>query len=307
MCSRVPLGLPTSSFSSLSSFSVLNRNNDSPLLFPPRVGVGVGDWLRVRVPRRRSCGGGGGGRLPPSSSPVLGIRIPAGPGICKASQAVDLFPSICPEVVVRDARLEDCWEVADTHCSSFFPDYTFPIDLVLRIDRFVALLSGFSVPPGCMRTCLVAVTVTSVNDDIYVGCEDLKIGGFEGKFSFNRGSVAGILTVDTVADFLPRKGPLRQRRTGIAYISNVAVREADRRKGIAKMLIAKAEVRARSWGCRSIALHCDANNLAAMRLYRGQGFKCVSVPEPARWPQPKTSPGTKFNFMMKLLSQNGSS
>lgn len=133
-------------------------------------------------------------------------------GVCKASQAVDLFPSVCPEIVVRDARLEDCWEVADTHCSSFFPDYTFPVDLVLRIDRFVALLSGFSVPPGCMRACLVAVSGTSGNEDLYVGSEDIKVGGFEGKFSINRGSVSGILTVDTVADFLPRKGPFRQRR-----------------------------------------------------------------------------------------------
>ncbi|URD91131.1 Acetyltransferase (GNAT) family [Musa troglodytarum] len=192
-----------------------------------------------------------------------------GVGTCRASQAVDLFPSVWPEVTVRDARLEDCWEVADTHCSCFFPDYTFPVDLVLRIDRFVGLLSGFSVPPG--------------------------------KFSINRGSVAGILTVDTVADFLPRKGPLRQRRTGIAYISNVAVREADRQKGIAKMLVAKSEARARSWGCRSMALHCDINNLAAMRLYKGQGFKCIKVPENAKWPEPKTSPGIQFNFMMKLL------
>lgn len=224
-------------------------------------------------------------------------------GVCKASQTVDLFPSVCPEIVVRDARLEDCWEVADTHCSSFFPDYTFPVDLVLRIDRFVALLSGFSVPPGCTRACLVAVTGTSGNDDLYVGSEDIKVGGFEGKFSLNRRSVAGILTVDTVADFLPRKGPFRQRRTGIAYVSNVAVRETDRKKGIAKMLVAQAEAKARSWCCRSIALHCDATNLAAVRLYKSQGFKVIKVPNQAKWPQPKIAPGMQFDFMMKRLSQ----
>lgn len=231
--------------------------------------------------------------------------VHSGSGVCKASQAVDLLPSVCREIVVRDARLEDCWEVADTHCSSFFPDYTFPVDLVLRIDRFVALLSGFSVPPGCMRACLVAVNGTSGNEDLYVGSEDIKVGGFEGKFSINRGSVSGILTIDTVADFLPRKGPFRQRRTGIAYISNVAVRETDRRRGIAKMLIAKAEAKARSWGCRSVALHCDANNLAAVRLYKGQGFKIIKVPKQAKWPHPKTSPGMQFDFMMKLLSPSG--
>ncbi|THU66662.1 hypothetical protein C4D60_Mb05t16520 [Musa balbisiana] len=223
-------------------------------------------------------------------------------GTFRAGQAVELFPSLWPEVTVRDVQLEDYWEVADTHCSCFFPNHKFPINFMLRINRFVGLFSRSSVPPGSMKTCLVAVFDSPVNDNIYVECEDLKTGCFEGKIG--RGSVAGILTVDTVADFLPRKGPLRQRRTGVAYISNVAVRKAERRKGIAKMLIAKAEARARSWGCRSMALHCDANNLSAMRLYKGQGYKCIKVPENANWPEPRTSPSTYLTFMMKLLNPN---
>ncbi|GAV73093.1 Acetyltransf_1 domain-containing protein [Cephalotus follicularis] len=229
------------------------------------------------------------------------IPIP-GLGVCGASQMVEFFPTLSPEIVVREARFEDCWEVAETHCSSFFPDYSFPLDFVLRVDRLVAMLSGFSVPHGCKRTCLVAVIGSSVDDYCLFGNGDLKIGGVDGKFSLNRGYVAGILTVDTVADFLPRKGPLRQRRTGIAYISNVAVRERFRQKGIAKRLVAKAEVQARSWGCRAISLHCDLHNPGATKLYKGQGFKSIKVPAGAKWPQPKTSPDVKFNFMMKLLN-----
>ncbi|KAL4576464.1 hypothetical protein LXL04_012558 [Taraxacum kok-saghyz] len=227
-------------------------------------------------------------------------------GICKASQVVEIFPIVSPEIVVREARIEDCWEVAETHCSSFFPEYAFPLDFVLRIDRLLALVFGLSVPPGCRRTCLVAVTDTSQDDTntFFIGDEDLKIAGFGAKISLNKGYVAGILTLDTVADFLPRKGPLRQRRTGIAYVSNVAVRERFRRKGIAKRLIAKAEAQARSWGCRSIALHCDLNNPGATNLYRSQGFKDIKVPEGAKWPQPRTSPDMQFNFMMKLLEKN---
>uniref|UniRef100_A0A804NMS5 Uncharacterized protein n=1 Tax=Zea mays TaxID=4577 RepID=A0A804NMS5_MAIZE len=132
-------------------------------------------------------------------------------GICYASQAVELLPTLYPEIVVRDARLEDCWEVADTHCSSFFPGYKFPLDLVLRIDRYIALLSGFSVPPGCMRTCLVAVNSNSVNSSFNIECGDATDANFE-KYNLSRGSVAGILTLDTVADYLPRRGPLKQRR-----------------------------------------------------------------------------------------------
>nr|XP_043632520.1 uncharacterized protein LOC122603779 isoform X2 [Erigeron canadensis] len=199
-------------------------------------------------------------------------------GICKASQVVEIFPIVSPEIVVREARIEDCWEVAETH-----------------------------LPPGCRRTCLVAVAGASEDDMFCIGDEDLKIAGFGAKVSLNKGYVAGILTLDTVADFLPRKGPLRQRRTGIAYVSNVAVRERFRRKGIAKKLIAKAEAQARSWGCRSIALHCDLNNPSATNLYRNQGFRSIKIPEGAKWPQPRTSPDMQFNFMMKLIDKNQSS
>ncbi|KZV20560.1 hypothetical protein F511_13494 [Dorcoceras hygrometricum] len=187
-----------------------------------------------------------------------------------ASQVAELFPTTSPEVVVREARIDDCWEVAETHCSSFFPKYTFPLDLALRVNRLLGMLFGFSAPNGCKRTFLVAV-------------------------------IAGILTVDTVADFLPRKGPLRQRRTGIAYISNVAVRDEYRRKGIAKRLIAKAEAEAKSWGCRSIALHCDLNNRGATTLYVSQGYKSIKVPQGAKWPYPIASEAVRYCFMMKLL------
>ncbi|KAE8672019.1 Phosphoglucosamine mutase family protein [Hibiscus syriacus] len=198
-------------------------------------------------------------------------------GACRATQSVNLFPIVSPEIVVREAQLEDCWEVAETHCSSFFPAYSFPLDFVLRVDRLVAMLSGFSVPPGCRRTCLVAVMGGSADDTFLIGADGFKVGGFDGKFSLNK-------------------------RTGIAYISNVAVRERYRRKGIAKRLIAKTEAQARSWGCRAVALHCDLNNPGATKLYKDQGFKCIKVPEGANWPKPKTAPDMKFNFMIKLLN-----
>lgn len=282
----VPLGLPPSP--SPSSPSIAAKTPINIFRTPPE------SLSRVKLFQKCSRG--------VLHSQFFDSGITSRAGACRASQAVDLFSSICPEIVVRDARVEDCWEVADTHCSSFFPNYTFPIDLLIRIDRFIALLSGFSVPPGCMRSCLVAVTGASGNDSLFIGSKDFKIGGFDGKINLARESVAGILTVDTLADYLPRKGPLKKKRTGIAYISNVAVRKADRRKGIGKLLLAKAEARALSWGCRSIALHCDVNNTAATRLYKSHGFKTVTLPHNSRWPLPKTAPNLQFYFMMKLLT-----
>lgn len=102
-------------------------------------------------------------------------------------------------------------------------------------------------------------------------------------------------------DFHLMQGINNFYRKGIAYISNVAVRERYRRKGIAKKLITKAEAQARSWGCRAIALHCDTSNPGAIKLYIGEGFRIIKVPEGANWPQPKTSPNMQFNLLMKLL------
>jgi ribosomal protein S18 acetylase RimI-like enzyme len=90
-------------------------------------------------------------------------------------------------------------------------------------------------------------------------------------------------------------------RSGIAYISNVAVRKQARRKGIARSLIREAEKAAASWGCRSIALHCDRNNLAALGLYSRAGYKVVKAPGNAKWPQPKSVSGSELCLMMKCL------
>ncbi|CAH9116106.1 unnamed protein product [Cuscuta europaea] len=238
------------------------------------------------------------------SSPGFLSHLPRS-GHCRASQIAELFPTVSPDIVIREVRLEDWWEVAETHCSSFFPEYSFPLDFVLRLDRLIGMLFGFSIPNGCERTCLVAVTRGSSEEEgsfLFGSNEEFTIGGLNGGMSLmDKGYVSGILTVDTVADFLPRKGPSWQRRRGIAYISNVAVRESFRRKGIAKMLIAEAEAKARSWGCRAIALHCDATNPGATKLYTGQGYKFIKVPDGANWPQPRISSDVQFSFMMKLL------
>ena len=55
---------------------------------------------------------------------------------------------------------------------------------------------------------------------------------------------------------------------GIAYLSNVAVLPSARRLGVACHLVAAAEALASTWGARSVGLHCNPNNTAAVQLYR---------------------------------------
>lgn len=57
------------------------------------------------------------------------------------------------------------------------------------------------------------------------------------------------------------------------YITNVAVTKGERRKGVALLLLKKAEEAARGHACRFISLEVRKSNIAAVSLYRKQGFK----------------------------------
>jgi ribosomal protein S18 acetylase RimI-like enzyme len=57
------------------------------------------------------------------------------------------------------------------------------------------------------------------------------------------------------------------------YISNLAVKNAYRRQGIAKELLAKCEQIARSWGYDTIQLHVLSHNNMALELYLNSGYQ----------------------------------
>ncbi|CAI5959407.1 unnamed protein product [Closterium sp. NIES-65] len=113
--------------------------------------------------------------------------------------------------------------------------------------------------------------------------------------------LVGSVTVDTAGEFLPRRKPHNRRRTGIAYISNMAVRAVRRRRGVAGRLLAEAEAQARRWGCRAAALHCDVRNEGALQLYLQHGYRLVRPPLGAVWPQPMASEGQDLQLLLKRL------
>lgn len=43
-------------------------------------------------------------------------------------------------LIIREAYLTDFWEVSDTHCGAFFPHVKFPMDFILRSDRYVSCI-----------------------------------------------------------------------------------------------------------------------------------------------------------------------
>jgi len=57
-----------------------------------------------------------------------------------------------------------------------------------------------------------------------------------------------------------------------AYIQTVEVHPAFRGRGIGAELLSRAENSARAAGARSICLHVDVENAAAIRLYESRGY-----------------------------------
>ena len=98
-----------------------------------------------------------------------------------------------------------------------------------------------------------------------------------------KGMVVGAVVVDTTMSFIPSRfswsallnSEIPPRRV-MAYISNLAISPKNRRQGIGSRLVAAAEQQARSWCCKSIALHVDPSNHPAYKLYVSMGYRKVS-------------------------------
>ncbi|MEL6900250.1 MAG: GNAT family N-acetyltransferase [Cyanobacteria bacterium J06606_4] len=65
-----------------------------------------------------------------------------------------------------------------------------------------------------------------------------------------------------------------------AYLSNLAISHAHRRKGAANQLLGTCESIALSWGFHRVYLHVMANNAAAQALYKQAGYQPCEVSNP---------------------------
>jgi ribosomal protein S18 acetylase RimI-like enzyme len=68
------------------------------------------------------------------------------------------------------------------------------------------------------------------------------------------------------------------------YISNLAVSNSYRRRGVARNLLLKCEQTALEWGFRSISLHVLENNHQAKQLYFSSGYQLDQIePSLGHW------------------------
>ena len=79
-------------------------------------------------------------------------------------------------------------------------------------------------------------------------------------------------------------GKTEMKPSTVPYIGNLAVSKSTRRKGLGFRLVDAAEKEAVAWGAESIALHVDALNVAAQKLYRKRGYSCRAR-EPSWYPK----------------------
>ncbi|KXZ52446.1 hypothetical protein GPECTOR_9g490 [Gonium pectorale] len=120
--------------------------------------------------------------------------------------------------------------------------------------------------------------------------------------------LVGVAAVDSFCDLVPPReldwrtdGQMGwYRREGYAYVSNVAVLPAARRRGVARQLMAAAEALAAEWGCRAVGLHCNPKKAAPWALYGSLGYRDSGVVEPAFMPYLQGRPPDRCSFLVKL-------
>lgn len=65
---------------------------------------------------------------------------------------------------------------------------------------------------------------------------------------------------------------LESKAPGAWFLHTISVREADRNRGVAKLMMHDAETIAQKHGCHEIALIVNSNNKAALSLYGSLGY-----------------------------------
>ncbi|MGD1906372.1 MAG: GNAT family N-acetyltransferase [Leptolyngbyaceae cyanobacterium] len=149
---------------------------------------------------------------------------------------------------VRPAVYRDLHQLADILTRSFYgtegwQSWIYPL---LRIGIYEDLKQRFRhAPPHYV--CLAGITVeTTANQQDWI---------------------VGTVELAPKSDFLWRKQTGRQ-----LYLSNLAVREAYRRTGVARQLLKACEQTAQADGFTELYLHVMENNQAARQLYEQAGY-----------------------------------
>ncbi|MGF1521603.1 MAG: GNAT family N-acetyltransferase [Leptolyngbyaceae cyanobacterium] len=149
---------------------------------------------------------------------------------------------------IRSAKIRDLPQLADVLAGSFYPPLGwrrcfYPL---LRFSIYEDLKQRLQAAQKHYR-CLAAIASCQTHlDDLVVGTVEMSCRRYSW-YAFNH----------------PQQ----------IYLSNLAVREDYRRRGVARQLLQSAEHKAIDWGFREIYLHVMADNSRACHLYEQMGYR----------------------------------
>lgn len=156
-------------------------------------------------------------------------------------------PSSSSLFVVRAVRSQDLSAVSEILAESFHlqPDFMRWLIPIMRMGIYEDLRNRLrSASPNYL--CLVALTTA------YKGQE---------------GTIVG-----TVEIGLRSANPWQPRTSEYVYLSNLAVRPENRRKGVAQQLLKACDRAVLEWGFQDVYLHVLENNHQARCLYLKSGY-----------------------------------
>lgn len=165
------------------------------------------------------------------------------------SVSPDIDSSSC---VVRPAAIADLQQVADVLASSFYPPSGWQ-QWFYPLFRFSIYEDLKQRSQGGQKhyQCLAAIAPERKSRrNVVIGTVEMSYRQ-QGLWAFNRS---------------------RQ-----VYLSNLAVREGCRRRGVARRLLENAEQLSLAWGFREMYLHVMADNARARRLYQTMGYQLQKV------------------------------
>lgn len=165
----------------------------------------------------------------------------------------DPFGQSSSRFVVRPVQQQDLSEVAKILAESFHlqPDFMRWLIPIMRMGIYEDLRNRWrSASPD--YACLVALDTTY------------------------REGQAGYL-VGTVEIGLRSANPWQPRTSQYAYLSNLAVHPASRRRGVAYQLLVACDRAVLAWGFQDIYLHVLENNHQARKLYLKGNYRVAAA------------------------------
>ncbi len=185
--------------------------------------------------------------------------------------------TVTDSVVIRPARPSDARALSALVMEAFREDKNTnwtPLRALLRYAERGDLTAQFTARMPSVKRPRHSLLLAEHEDKV-VGC--VEVGILNRPQSVAQGEIARAWEKSS-------KGAVEMEPSTVPYIGNLAVSKSTRRKGLGYKLVDAAEKEAISWGAESIALHVDALNIAAQRLYRKRGYLCRTR-EPSWYPR----------------------